>query len=426
MQRDVTRREFVKTSSAVGLTALTATRWAHGYSSLDTVRVGLIGCGGRGSGAIAQALRADKNTRLAALGDAFQDKIDYCLGNLEKDDALAEKIDVTTADQFTDYDCYQRVIDNCDVVLMATPPVFRPIHLKYAVEAGKHVFCEKPIAVDAPGVRSVLETVRQAKKQNTALMSGFCWRHSYPQRAFYGAIRDGRLGDVVSMHTTYNTGPLGDVARKEGWSDAYWQLRNWKAFIHLSGDHIVEQAIHAIDWIQWAMDDVPTSCTAVGGRQCRAGEWTGNLYDHFGVVYEFASGARAFHMCRQIPDCSGDNTAYVMGTKGTGYSNPWTPTSIRIDGEVEWRYGRGPTNDMYQTEHDELFASIRNGEPFNDGMNMCNSTLMAIMGRQAAYTGETLSWEQMMNSQEDLTPKTWGWGHAPFPAVPMPSEKKFS
>ena len=423
---NLTRRAFVRTSAATTAAALVVPKVAlGGRSRLDTIKVGLVGCGGRGTGAAEQALNADPNAVLTAMADAFPERVDASLGRLQNNEAIRDKLHVDQAGRFAGFDAYRQLIDSgVDVVILATPPVFRPIHLQYAIEQGKHVFCEKPVAVDAPGVRSVLETTEEARRRNLALVSGFCWRYSLPQRAFYTRIQEGGIGEVRAITTTYNTGPLGDVARQEGWSDMEWQLRNWKAFVWASGDHIMEQAIHAIDWIHWAMnDEVPVQAYAVGGRQCRTGEWTGDLYDHFGVVYEFANGARGFHTCRQIPNCDNDNTAYVMGSNGNAYSNPWNPRSLRMDGDQPWRY-TGPNNNMYQQEHDEMFASIRAGEPINDGVWMAQSTMMGLMGRLCAYTGRTLTWEECMNSQEVLTPATWEWDSRPFPKVAMPSERE--
>ncbi|NNM24376.1 MAG: Gfo/Idh/MocA family oxidoreductase [Phycisphaerales bacterium] len=423
----ITRRDFVRTTALTSAGALALGRVATARPrAMDTIQVGIIGCGGRGTGAVMQALKADTNAQLTAMADAFPERIETCRDYLMQNEAIADRVAVQEADCYAGFDGYKELIDSgVDMVILTTPPVFRPMHLEYAISRGKHVFCEKPVAVDAPGIRSVLATTAEAKRRNLALMSGFCWRYNFPQRETYGRIHDGQIGDVTAIHTTYNTGPLGDVARDPSWSDTEWQLRNWKAFTWSSGDHIVEQAIHAIDWIHWALQgELPTRAYAVGGRQCRTGAWTGNLYDHFSVVYEFASGARGFHMCRQIPDCTNDNSAYIMGTKGTCKSNPWAPNSIVMTGEQPWRY-TGPNNDMYQTEHDELFASIRAGTPINDGVHMAHSTMMGIMGRMCAYTGEALTWDQCMASQEDLTPATWEWGDRPFPPVAMPSERQY-
>ncbi len=422
----VTRRDFMMTSAAAaGSLALgnLASGQDANVAGSDTIRVGLIGCGGRGTGAAAQALSADPGVKLVAMGDAFLDRVQASLGHLAKHPS--GRVDVPAERQFDGFDCYKKVIDSgVDVVILTTPPVFRPIHLEYAVNAGKHIFCEKPVAVDATGIRSVLASAAEAKRRKLSLVCGFCWRYHLAQRATYTKIHEGAIGDIRSIQTTYNTGPLSDAPRQEGWSDMEWQLRNWKAFIWASGDHIVEQAVHAIDWTAWAMQgEMPVRAYAVGGRQCRTGEWTGNMYDHFGVTYEYAGGARAYHMCRQIANCPGDNTAYITGTKGICSSDPWPPNEV-ITGENPWKY-EGPKNNMYQQEHDELFASIRAGDAKNDGVWMAHSTMMGIMGRMCAYTGQVLTWDQCLNSQEDLTPKVWEWGDREFPPVPMPGQTPF-
>lgn len=425
--RNVTRREFVKTSSAAiagASIALPAFARSVHVGHTDTLRVGLVGCGGRGTGAARQALHADPNTRLTAMADAFADKIDWSLGQLRKDQAIADRLDVEGATRFSGFNAYRNLIDSgIDVVLLATPPVFRPIHLAYAIERGKHVFTEKPMAVDAPGVRSVIAMSSKAREKGLAIMSGFCWRRANHMRDTYERLHGGGVGEIRAMQSQYNTGPLGDVARKPGWSDMEWQLRNWKAFIHLSGDHIVEQAVHAIDWIHWVFnDDVPVRAFAVGGRQARAGEWTGNMYDHFGVTYEFSNGRRGYHMCRQIAHCANDNTGFIIGSTGTCSINPGGPRCV-IEGDNPWRW-QGERNDMYQTEHDELFASIRAGEPINDGRWMADSTMMAILGREAAYTGQTITWERIMSSEKSYAPERWEWGDAEFPEVPVPGVTK--
>ena len=420
----ITRRDFVKASGAAIVLPAFANR-VHA-SHTETLRIGLIGCGGRGTGAAMQALTADPNTQLTAMGDAFGDKLKWSLGNLSQNEALKDRVHVDEAGQYVGLDSYQKVIDSgVDVVILATPPVFRPIQLQAAVDAGKHVFCEKPMAVDAPGVRSVLESAKKAKQQSTALMSGFCWRYSFPMRNTMKKIHDGDIGDIMAVQCTYNTGPLADVPREEGMTDMEWQLRNWKAFNWASGDHIVEQAVHAIDWIPWALQhEPPTRAYAVGGRIAREGEWTGNMYDHFGVFFEYANGRRAYHMCRQIAGCANDNTAHVIGTNGTANLNPWNPTLvISMNGEETWRW-KGQKNDMYQTEHDELFESIRKGEPINDGEWMAHSTLMGILGRECAYTGQTIKWDEMLNSEKSLTPPDLSFdAEIEFPEVPVPGRE---
>ncbi len=421
---DLSRREFVRTTAAVAsASALAIPTWAHA-SGDDTIRVGFIGCGGRGTSAAGQALNADPNVKLVAMGDAFKDRLDDSLNRLKA--SHSDRVDVPAERQFIGFDAYKKVIAcDVDVVILTTPPHFRPAHLKAAIDAGKHVFCEKPMAVDATGVRSVLETAAKAKRKGLSLMSGFCWRYSIPQRETYSRILDGAIGDVVSMHTTYNTGILGKKPRQNHWSDMEWQMRNWQHFTWLSGDHIAEQACHAIDWINWAMNgEMPVKATALGGRQVRKGPESGNVYDHFSVTYEYEDGRRCFHSCRQIPNCSYDNTAHITGTKGICTINPWPPPKCVIKGENPWRY-KGENPNMYQVEHNELFAAIRSGEPINDGVWMANSTMLSIMGRMSAYTGKTVTWDEALYSPEDLTPSHYDFSNVEMPAVAMPGQTEF-
>ncbi len=418
MTDHVTRREFVRTT-AVTTGALLGAPFVHAAGS-DTIRVGLIGCGGRGTGAAMQALDADPGVELVAMGDMFDDRL---VSSLERLQGHARpRVLVPAEARFTGFDAYRGVIGrDVDVVILATPPHFRPAHLRAAVDAGKHVFCEKPVAVDATGVRSVLETAESARGKGLSLVSGFCWRYSSAERATYALVQQGAIGDVVSVHTTYHASPIGTHPRREGWSDMEWQLRNWWHFRWLSGDHIVEQACHSIDKINWAMNGVmPVRASAVGGRLMREGPESGNVYDHFAVIYEYDNGARCFHTCRQMPGCDYDNTDYVMGTSGTCYVNGWAPTHV-IKGERPWAY-EGERPNMYQVEHDELFASIRSAAPINDGVWMTESTMMAILGRMAAYSGRTVTWEDAVNAAEDWTPQTYGLGQIDVAPVAVPGQ----
>ncbi|MCB9846640.1 MAG: Gfo/Idh/MocA family oxidoreductase [Phycisphaeraceae bacterium] len=433
----VSRRDFVKASAAVGAAAavspaaLARAAWAGGS---DTVRVGLIGCGGRGSGAALQALRADEATTLWAMGDAFEERIEGSLNGIqngirESHPALANrKIQVDGDRRFSGFDAFRGVIENSDVVILTTPPAFRPQHLRAAVEARRHVFCEKPVAVDGPGIRSVLESAEIARRNGTCLMSGFCWRYHAQCRELFGALHEGRAGDILAVHTTYNTtGWHTPQPRRPEWSEMEWRLRNWHYAHWLSGDHIVEQAVHAIDWINWIFKGAaPTRCTAVGGRMTRPEvPETGDVYDNFAVTYEFEGGARGTHMCRHWPNTPSDNTMYALGTRGRSHMNPWAGRPHGIDGDAPWR-GEASANDMYQQEHDELFAGIRAGERINDGVFMAHSSMMAIMGRMAAYTGQVVTWEQALNSSESLTPATWEWGDAPPCELAIPGRPRNS
>ncbi len=436
-QRDdtgITRRSFVQTSAALAagtvlpgaVFAKTQDAGAVHAGGSDTIRVGLIGCGGRGTGAASQALKADPGSRLVAVADVFEHRVESCISNLKKNDLTKDKVKVDDAHRFVGFDAYRDLIaSDVDVVLLATPPNFRPAHLRAAVEAGKHIFTEKPMAVDSPGLRSVIETARMAKEKGLSMVSGFCWRYSTPERATMQQIHDGAIGEIRTVYTNYNGGPIGTQPRKEGWSDMEWQLRNWHHFTWISGDHIVEQACHSIDKMAWALNGrLPLKAYCVGGRQARRGPESGNIYDHFSVTYEFENGVKGFHMCRQMANCPFENNDYIWGEKGICEINGWAPRHS-IKGETNWRF-RGTKNDMYQQEHDELFASIRAGKPMNDGEWMTASTLMAIMGRMAAYTGQTITWEQAMNSQEDLSlGKTIAWGDVPVDPVAVPGVTPF-
>lgn len=425
------RRAILRAGAGLGAVALTAgIAPAVTRSDSDRLRIGIIGCGGRGTGALVNALRADPGTQLWAMGDVFRARIDACAGHAAG--AIGEepeRIAVPEERRFVGFDAYQEVIaSGVDVVLLCTPPGFRPQQLRAAVEAGKHVFCEKPVAVDSPGVRSVLESARIAKERSLSLMSGFCWRYQSQMRQAFGQMHEGGIGTVRAVQCTYNTSGFPEPkARKPEWSDAEFQLRNWHYFREISGDHIVEQAVHAIDWINWAFEGaMPTRCVAVGGRSTRPDlPETGNIWDNFGITYEFADGARAYHQCRHWPNTPADNTAYVIGTTGECRVMPWRGRHLieRHDGTT-WK-SSAPKNDMYQQEHDELFAAIRAGSPVNDGILMAHSTLLGIMGRQAAYTGQAVTWEQAMASEEDLNPEPWAWDDRSARAIPVPGKTRF-
>ena len=389
----------------------------------DTLKIGLIGCGGRGTGAAGQALSADPNVVLTAMGDAFEDRLKSSLDGLKKNEKFGDRVKVTPETSFVGFDAFQKVIDSgVDVVLLATPPGFRPMHLKAAVDAGKHVFCEKPMATDAPGLRMAMAAAEEAKRKKLSLVSGFCWRYYPPVRAGYQQIVDGAVGEVRAVQATYHTGTLWSRARQADWTDMQWQMRNWYYFTWLSGDHLVEQACHSIDKIAWAMNDVPPkSAVAHGGRQVRVDPVFGHIYDHFAVVYDYENGSKGFLFTRQQDNCSSEVTETILGTKGIA-RNSGLP---QITGEKNWTY-EGPRPDMYQVEHNELFASIRKGEAKNDGTQMLQSTLMALLGRMAAYTGKTIKWEEALNSQENLLPARLAWDEPiATPPVAMPGKTKF-
>ncbi len=411
-----TRREFLQTGAAGAVTA--------GFPAIisaqsvdNAIRVGLVGCGGRGTGAASQALAADDYAELTAVADVYPGQIEKSLTNLAK--SSSEKLKVDREHQFVGLDAFQGVIDSdVDVVLLATPPGFRPAHVNAVIDAGKHLFCEKPVAVDSPGVRSVLKAVALAEDKNLSVVSGFCWRYSNYIQETFDQVHGGAIGDLVAYYATYYTNPVKPMPpaaeRPAGMSDAEWQVKNWYNFVWTCGDSIVEQAIHSADKIAWAMhDESPLSCVGVGGRQIPAEG--GNIFDHFEVNYLYPNNVRGFLACRQIAGCHNENADYILGSKGQcTIGKGLTP---RITGETNWAF-RGEKYNMYQKEHDELFASIRSGDPINDGVRMAHSTLMGIMGRMAAYTGQEIAWEQAMNSNERLFPENLDW-NAALPVRPM-------
>src|SRR5262245_28210161 len=423
-----TRRQFLERSSlavAGSLATLALAPQVHAAGS-DVLKVGLIGCGGRGSGAAAQALKADSGARLWAMGDAFEDRIELSLNSLEKIEEVKPKLDVAKERRFVGFDAYKEVIDCCDVVLLATPPQFRPLHLAAAVAAGKHVFAEKPVAVDAPGVRRVLATCEEARQKGVAVVSGLCLRCDWSFRETVKRIHEGAVGEVRALQANDYRGPIWVKPRQPDWSDMTWQMRNWYYFTWLSGDFNVEQHVHFLDVCSWIMsNEYPVKAVGLGGRQVRTGPEYGHIYDHFSVTYEYKDGAKLFSNCRQQAGCDNDMSAHVLGSKGT-VDIAERKKGMHIKSELgDWTY-EGPENNLYQTEHDELFASIRKGEPLNNGEYMAKSTLLAIMGRMAAYTGDAITWEMALNSQEDLTPPAYDWDvKLAVPPVAMPGVTKY-
>ncbi len=430
----VSRREFLKTTAVAAAAVSMPAGLARGAyaSGADTIKIGLVGCGGRGTGAATQALNADPGNVLWAMGDIFKDRLQSSHTNLinEFKDNAADKIKVDTERQFLGFDSYKQVIDSgVDAVVLTSYPNFRPEHIRYALEKGKHVFAEKPVAVDAVGLRSVMECGEIARKKNLALCIGFCWRYHPAMREIYEQIRGGMIGDITGVHTTYHTGILGRNPKKPEWSDLEFQMRNWWHFSWISGDHIVEQAVHSIDRLSWAMGDKPPKLVnCLGGRAARSGPEHGDAFDHFAAIYEWDNGLRAHHSCRQIEGAEPtDNTDYVYGTKGRAVVTGWAPKTLKCydySGKVLWAY-KGDPDDMYQVEHNELFKSIRAGKPINDCPRAPNSVLMAIMGRMAAYTGKQVTWEFAMNSKENLQPASLAWDmKPPEPVVAIPGKTK--
>ncbi len=387
------------------------------------LRVGLVGCGGRGTGAAKQALKADPNVKLVAMGEAFADRLEGSLGTLQNDPEVSERVDVPEDRRHVGFDAYRQVIDQVDVVLLATSPHFRPLHVEYAVEKGVHLFVEKPVATDGPGIRRIRAACEVGAGKGLNIVSGLCYRYEFGKQALVERIHGGEIGEIRSMQCTYNTGGLWHRGKNPEWSEMEYQMRNWLYFTWLSGDHIAEQHIHSLDKLAWAMGDrYPVKATASGGRAVRTDEKYGDAYDHFNTVFEWEDGTRGFSSCRQWVGADSDVSDFIVGTKGTAEMQRRTITPI--EGE-RWRYrGEGP-DDMYQNEHDALFRAIRSGERIDNSEYMCESTLMAILGRMAAYTGKTLTREQVLNSTLDLSPASYEWGAAPEVQVSLPGVTQF-
>ncbi len=419
------RREFVKTStlaSVAGAMAVGAPAVLRGAVDDRKLKLGLIGCGGRGSGAASQALNADPNTELVAMGDVFADKLEISHKALSKEHG--PRVNVPEARRFVGLDAYQKVIDSdVDMVLLAAPGGFRPPHLKAAVEAGKHIFCEKPMAIDGPGIRSVIESVALAKKKNLAIRSGLCMRFDPKLQEAMQRVHGGAIGDVVAIYSSRMGGPLTkkfNGERLPGWTDLEWQLRNWSNFLWISGDWMMEVHVHSVDKMAWAMQDVPpVKVVANGGKQVPV---YGNIYDHFDVTYEYENGMLAALKTRNQAGCYGEHRDVIVGTKGRCLLS-WTQAVIT--GAEPWEY-KGKRANSHQIEHDELFKDLRAGKIPNDGDKMVKSTLMAIMGRMAAYTGQQLTWEQALNSKQSLMPANLDWNmKLEVPPVAIPGATPF-
>ncbi len=419
-----TRRGFLKTSTAAtigaGLAGSLVVPSGVYAGGDEQIKVGLVGCGGRGTGAASQALHTAGDVKLIAMGDAFQDRLEGSLGELSKDEQIKGRLDVPTDRRFVGFDAYQQVINSgVDLVILATPPGFRPIHFAAAVDAGKHVFMEKPVAVDATGVRAVLDSTRKAKEKNLAVGVGLQRHHQKSYLETIKRLQDGAIGDIVCARVYWNMGNLWVKAREPQQSEMEYQMRNWYYFNWLCGDHIVEQHIHNIDVVNWLLGKYPVRAEGMGGRQVRTGPDSGEIYDHHAVEFVYDGGIHMFSYCRQTPGCWSSVTEHVHGTKG--YADI-SAGMIRPNGEKAWKY-RGANENPYQVEHDDLFASIRAGNPLNEGEFGALSTMSAIFGRMATYSGKMLQWDDALASKKSVMPTEFGWNVTPpVPTVAVPGQ----
>jgi myo-inositol 2-dehydrogenase / D-chiro-inositol 1-dehydrogenase len=419
-----TRREFLQTATATAAgTALAANLALLGNvhaAGNDVIKVGLIGCGGRGTGAAANCANSAPNVKIVALGDAFKDRLEGCRKSLQD---LGDKVDIKDDHCFVGLDAYEKVLaSGIDLVILATPPGFRPIHIAAAVKAGKHIFAEKPVAVDGPGIRKCLAAYEDANKKKLCIVTGTQRRHQTGYLETMKRIHGGDLGTITSGRCYWNQGPIWVKPRQQSQSDLDYQMRNWYYFVWLCGDHIVEQHVHNLDVINWATKAHPLRAVGMGGRQVRTGEEYGHVFDHFAIDYEYPGGVHVMSMARQIPGTKGNVSEALTGTKGFCQVNAY---SIRDDRNQQvWRFP-GKDNAPYVQEHTDLIEAIRSGKHVNELQQVAESTLTAIMGRMAAYTGVEVSWDKALNSEEDTMPAKLAWDmKLDVPPVAVPGKTK--
>ena len=396
----------------------------------DDLRVGIIGCGDRGTGAVTQALLSTKHpVKLWAMGDLFRSELDKCFnflsqggkGRYDREDigSLKHLMDVPESRKFVGFDAYQKVIDSgTDIVILTCPPHFRPKHFKAAVQAGKNVFMEKPVAVDPAGIRSILESARLAKQKGLSVVASTQRRHQKHYLEIIKRIHNGAIGDIVAAQCCWN-GEGSSLRRNkpDGISDMEWQCRRWYYWTWLSGDHIVEQHVHNIDIINWALDAHPVSAMGLGGRAARKG---GNIWDHFAVEFEYPKGIKVASFCRQIKGTSWHICERIVGTKGFAYIDS---SNGYIKGQTDYQAPASP--DPYVQEHADLINSIVNNKPVNEGRNVAESTMAAIIGRMSAYTGRALKWDWAMNSSKlDLSPPKYDFIDLKNAPIAMPGITK--
>lgn len=405
------RRTLLKVAVGGTLSAATLSlaRSVHAAGS-DVLRVGLVGCGGRGCGAAVNALNADPQAQLVAVADVFAERTAGAVERLQQ--AKGPQVAVDADHQFGGFDAYHKLIECVDVVLLATPSHFHPIHLKAAVEAGRHVFVEKPHGVDPTQVRMVQAACDQAQRQGTCVVSGLCCRYHPMVQETMKRVRNGAIGDVTSVQEAYMTDFSWTRARAPEDTEMKYQVRNWYNFTWLSGDLPGLTLVHSLDKGSWALGDVPPERVwGMGGRQVRTGQEYGDVCDHQALVYDYPSGARLTAFVRQTTNCYNTIEDQIQGTKGRCHL-----LRGQISGETNWQY-QGPPSNMYDEEHKALFQAIRKGEPINNGNYMVLSTMLAVMGRLACYTGQAITWDEMQKSRLDLAPSAYTWDAAP-PAVP--------
>jgi myo-inositol 2-dehydrogenase / D-chiro-inositol 1-dehydrogenase len=413
----LTRRNFLRTTTtAVGATllgGLGVERAAHAAGN-DTIKVALIGCGGRGTGAASQALHTNGPTRLVAMADTFGARLKSSLDILKTQHG--EKVDVPKERQFLGFDGYKLAIAQADVVLLTSPPGFRPAHYEEAVRQGKHVFMEKPLATDSPGIRRLIAANQAAKEKGLKVAVGFQRHHQASYIEALKRIHDGAIGDILMMRVYWRGGSRGGEIKRPGETEIQYQIRNWYFFTYLSGDHIVEQHVHNIDVANWIKGAHPIRAHGIGGRQVRTTKEHGQIFDHHSVEFEYADGTRLFSQCTQIPQLWTNNSEHALGSKGSATLGDGR--IFAITGQSPWRFPTAKRGtDAFQQEHDDLFDAIRNNKTYNEADHGITSTMTAIMGRMATYSGKLIEWENAFASELDLVPKEFTWEMTP-PVMP--------
>lgn len=421
------RREFVKQSSilAGGLIAAPLMSQAANYfsGSDSVIKVALIGCGGRGTGAAMQAMLSKQNVKLVAMADAFRDRLDSCYKTLTAEDIsdwsgvkgnIKDKIDVPEERKFVGFDAYTKAIPLADVVILTTPPGFRPIHFEEAVRQGKHIFMEKPVATDPAGIQRVLAAAEIAKQKKLNVVVGLQRHYQNSYRELFK--RKDLIGDITSAQAWWNNDGVWVNKRKYNQTEMEYQMRNWYYFVWLCGDHITEQHIHNIDVINWFKGGYPVKAQGMGGRQVRKGKEYGEIFDHHYVEFQYADGSILNSQCRHIPGTMSKVDELLVGTKGKIFAG--AANIVDHKGKVLYQFDTKTENNPYQTEHDELFAAIAKGEyKFSDAENGAKSTMTSILGRMATYSGQVIEWDKAINSGIDLHPKVYDWNAAP-PVLP--------
>ena len=430
LSRGLSRRDFVKITGAASVATAFAGRGVFAAGS-DTIRVALIGCGRRGYGAAKDCIHSSPGVQLVALADVLQERLDGTYNGLKREQEEGQlpegAFQVTPETCFLGFDAYKKVmaLDNVDLVLLTTPPGFRPVEFEAAVAAGKHVFMEKPVAVDPAGVRKIIETAKAAKEKKLGVVGGTQRRHQDHYVEVMKRIHDGAIGEIVSGQVYW----IGDYGyympprRRSAWSDMEWQIRNWNYYVWMSGDHIVEQHVHNLDVMCWVMGEMPVKCLGMGGRQQRVGPEFGHIYDHFSVEFEFPNGARITSLCRQMDQTSHRVSESFVGTLGKSYTDQGGNGSL--SGPNAYKFETPNAPNPYVQEHTHLIASIRAGEPLMEAETIALSTMTGVLGRMSAYTGRELNWSWGMNASKlDLFPETLEFGPMPEVKVPIPGQEE--